>query len=168
MDGRRFHFLLHTLFCLNFSSRWMTNYVLACVRSCIFALIAVLCGWQTFPFYVAHTLLFEFLSSVHHKLYSTERRYSLCKTRIMLAFSTSVRAFPQNAQVWFTWLICVSKELDDVCHQGVFALQSVYCLDGRRLHILQHTLVCLPCSFRCGSNYTAQSAGTASVAKICC
>ena len=44
----------------------------------------------------------------------------------MLASSTSVRAFPQNAQVCFTWLICVSKELDNVCHRGVFALQSVY------------------------------------------
>ena len=124
MNGRRFYFLLHTLFCLKVSSRWMADISFLCCETRI--MLAILCERQTFPFYIAHTLPFELLTSVHHKLYFTERRYSLCKTKIMLAFSTSVRAFPQNAQVWFTWLICVRKELDDVCHRGVFALQSVY------------------------------------------
>ena len=50
----------------------------------------------------------------------------------------------------------------------VFVLQSVYSLGDRRLHFLQHTLVCLPYSIRCGSNCSAQSAGTASIARICC
>ena len=33
----------------------------------------------------------------------------------MLASSTSVPDFPHNAQAWSAWLICVKKELDDVC-----------------------------------------------------
>ena len=145
MNGRRFYFLLHTLFCLKVSSRWMADISFLCCETRI--MLAILCERQTFPFYIAHTLPFEFLTSVHHKLYFTERRYSLCKTKIMLAFSMSVRAFPQNAQVWFTWLICAIKvylfcnrytvQMADVC---IFfnTRSSVYLAPFSAAQTLQH------------------------------